>query len=224
MSAFDRDRIALAFQKALRVPRDRLYGRPDDHQVPHSIPESALTPYLGFVGRGYRQGGTLLVAANPGGGGDSQSKTDGDAHLEKALLALRDAHPPQSGGLAALLDEAASAYIEQVKVIPLQRIIYPVLKAAKVDLADIAFLNVFPYRTRDNAPPPSRLVRVASNEISKPLVDALAPSRIFFLGSGMGKVAAEVIHADKVYVLKRARGDSYLPPETKKLLSGLSST
>ncbi|MDM0045704.1 hypothetical protein QTH91_14535 [Variovorax dokdonensis] len=224
MSAFDRDHIALAFQKALRVPRDQLYGRPDDQQLPRSIPESALTPYLGFVGPGYRQGGTLLVAANPGGGGDSQSKTHRDTRLEKALLALRDAHPSQSGGLAALLEKVASAYIEQIKVIPLQRIIYPVLTTAKVDLADIAFLNVFPYRTRDNAPPPSRLVRVASNEICKPLVDALAPSRIFFLGSGMGKVAAEVIHAGEVYVLKRTRGDSYLPPETLKLLDGLSST
>jgi hypothetical protein len=221
MSTVDRDHIALAFQKALRVRRDHLYGAPDDDQVPHSIPESALTPYLGFVGRGYRQGGTLLVAANPGGGGDSQSKTDGDERLEKKLLALRDAHSPAGGSLEALLDEVASAYIAQIEVVPLRRIIYPVLKAARVDLADIAFLNVFPYRTRDNAPPPAPLVGKASAEIGKPLVDVLAPSRIFFLGSGMGKVAAEVMHADKIYVLKRSRGDSYVPAETQKLLDGL---
>lgn len=159
------------------------------------------------------------MAANPGGGGDSQSKTSGDAALEKAILALRDCEPTLA---PLLLDAMATAYIEQVKNINLRKIIYPVLKAAKQDIAGIAFLNVFPYRTRDNAPPPAGLVRLAATEIGKPLVEALAPSCIFFLGSGMGKIAAEVMHAEKIYILKRARGDTHVPPDTQRQLDNLS--
>lgn len=120
-----------------------------------------------------------------------------------------------------MLDEVGAAYIEQVKVINLRRIVYPVLKAANVDITEIAFLNAFPYRTRDNDAPSDTLIRLASREIGKPLVEVLAPARIFFLGSGMGKIASEAMRAPTIHILKRARGDSYVLPETQKLLDGL---
>lgn len=219
MSSTDRSHIAIAFKKALQFRREQIYGSPEDRHTPHSIAESATTPYLGYVGTKYRLGGTLLVAANPGGGGDTQSKTPGDAALEKALLALRDA--PSDASASAMLDEVGAAYIEQVKVINLRKIVYPVLKAAKVDITEIAFLNAFPYRTRDNDAPSDSLIRLASREIGKPLVEVLAPARIFFLGSGMGKIASEAMQAPTIHILKRARGDSYVLAETQKLLDAL---
>lgn len=133
---------------------------------------------------------------------------------------MRDA--PSEAYASAMLDEVGFAYIEQVKVINLRKIIYPVLKAAKVDISEIAFLNAFPYRTRDNEAPSDSLIRLASREIGKPLVELLAPSRIFFLGSGMGKIAAEELRAPTIHIVKRSRGDSYVLPETQKLLDELT--
>ena len=210
-----RQEFALAFQAALNVSRQELYGEVEDRQVPKSLADAAQTPYLGFVGSGYKTGGTCLIAANPGGGGDGQEKTDEDAALEKRIFALQGA---LAGDAEKALADVTADYFEQLKIINLRKIVKPVLVACKSDITDVAFLNIFPYRTLRNTPPSSKVLRRSIDLIVRPLVDLLAPSRIVFLGLGVAKIAYEPLNARKKYVVERTIGDSRLCDNAKEVL------
>ena len=103
----DREQVAKAYQTALRVSRAQFFEV--NTSLPVSLTDSAHIPYLGWVGKNYR-GGTVLIAKNPGGGGDSQVETtELDARVIARLKALRDSEAANASGL---LDELTDAYLD----------------------------------------------------------------------------------------------------------------
>lgn len=94
---------------------------------------------------------------------------------------------------AAPLRQASSAfeamneaYLAQLDVIPPRKIIDQCISQAKISRAEVAFFNLFPYRTRDNTPPNPELFRLTAKVIARPLVKALNLCRVLLLGLGMG--------------------------------------
>ena len=128
----DREQVAKAYQTALRVSRAQFFEV--NTSLPVSLTDSAHIPYLGWVGKNYR-GGTVLIAKNPGGGGDSQVETtELDARVIARLKALRDSEAANASGL---LDELTDAYHTQLPTIGMGVLLNRVLSRAgeKLDLS-----------------------------------------------------------------------------------------
>ena len=212
--------IASAFQVATRVRRSELYGTDSDQQMPNSLVESAQTPYVGFVGQRYQTGGTLLMAVNPGGGGDTQVRTPGDAALEMAILKLRDAPEAE---VQRSLEAMTDAYLKQIDVINIGRLISVVLCACRTTRADVAFLNLFPYRTREDAKPAMAAAKRAVDLITTPLVRKLAPARIIFLGKKVSDIARGRIDGPRTYTIERTRGDRRICDAAARVLEQLKA-
>jgi hypothetical protein len=215
------DEIARAFQAATKIPRSQLYGTEEDRQIPNSLIDSAQTPYVGFVGRKYKKGGTVLIAVNPGGGGDGQERTPGDAALEVAFLARRDVPPAR---LHRSLEQVTDAYARQLEVINIgKNVVSEVLKACKSSLDEVTFLNVFPYRTKKNDTPAAAAVQRALDVVTEPLVNALGPSRIVFLGKKAKDIARDRLNAPTTYTVHRTFGDRYLSEQATRVLAQIKS-
>lgn len=211
---------AEAFQRLLKISREDLYGVPNDKQTPLSLPAMAQTPYLGYIGSGYKPGGTVLVAVNPGGGTAGQQRTAGDDALSATLIALRDGSIEDA---AESLEAIQERNIDQIQTINLRRIVQPALEACGESLRSIALLNAFPYRTIENDPPMTRPFRRACANLDSILLPVLAPRRILILGLGRGREAALHLRAPEVHVVERTNGDRYVCEAAKELFQGLRS-
>ncbi len=78
--------LAIEFQRVAQIRRASLYGTEKDPQLPAHLVEDARVPFLGFCGPNYKPGGVVLLAINPGGGGDAYvSRTRED----QVLIPLR---------------------------------------------------------------------------------------------------------------------------------------
>lgn len=188
--------------RVLRLEREDIFG-PLDPQMPISEPADARLPAIGYVGARYRQGGTVLLGINPGGGGDSYPRTPLDAQLMPMITALRkDAAEPQM--LAQMFDR----YSESMRGWNLWRIVAPVLDAANEEPGTIAYLNWCPFRTRGDGMPHADAMRRAFEKSLAPLLTALRPQRVIALGMKVGGWLERVELGGVVsHVVPRTRGD-----------------
>jgi hypothetical protein len=209
---------ALAFHRASQVTRSTLYGTDSDHQLPLYLPSDARVPFLGFCGTGYRSGGTVLLAINPGGGGDKyMARTPQDNEIVPRINAFVTAKPAV---LSETFQDMCESYSTQVQSWNLWRILLPTLKACNTELEDICYLNLFPYRTARDARPSLRALNTAWISIVKPLLQSLQPTVLVALGKKAGKIAESVHSAPpELFVVPRTIGDSYLCDEAKQVLS-----
>lgn len=211
--SFDRERAARAFQVAMRVTRAELFD--SERSLPVSLADAIHTPYLGWVGKSY-QGGTVLIAKNPGGGGDSQVEATAlDAKVISQLKALRDGEDTSFTGL---LDELTETYHAQLPTIGMGVLLNRVLARAGETLDSVAFFNVCPYRTRNDESLSARTGKRSRELVAAPLLKALNPDTIIYLGVGVGREAQKTLKARWTYVLPRAINDKQLSTKAEPIL------
>lgn len=212
--SFERERVAKAFQTAMRVSRAELFET--EKSLPVSLADSIHIPYLGWVGKNYR-GGTVLIAKNPGGGGDSQAATTAlDARVIAQLKALRGGEDASATGL---LDELTGVYHAQLPTIGMGVLLNRVLSRSGDTLDSVAFFNVCPYRTRNDDSLSARTQKKSRELVAAPLLKALNPDTIIYLGIGVGREASKTLKARWTYVLPRAINDKQLSKDAEPILA-----
>jgi hypothetical protein len=212
--------LAVAFHGAASVTRAALYGTQSDLQLPKYLQADARVPFLGFCGPRYSAGGCVLLAINPGGGGDAYSqRTPQDAELipliEKFVAASQ-------ANVANDFEKMSRNYAAQAQTWNLWRILGPTIAACRSSIDQVCYLNIFPYRTAKDALPSASALRKAWELIVVPLLGALRPSKLVALGKKAGNVA-ERFHRPppRLFVVPRTIGDSYVSAEAEQVLASI---
>jgi hypothetical protein len=182
--------------------------------------EDARIPFLGFAGSQYRSGGVVLLAINPGGGGDSyQIRTPQDAQLLPLIETFVTSSPEE---VAKHFDSMSSNYAAQVRTWNLWRILHPVLQACGKELSEVTYLNCFPYRTAGDRMPQAAVLRASWAKVIEPLLVVLKPSIVVALGKKVGGVAERQFRGPGVlYVVPRTIGDTRVSDEANFVLKSL---
>lgn len=206
------------FHSTARTAREAIFD--DQRLTPRSAPNNAATAAPGWVGRDWQAGGTLLMAINPGGGGDQYRVNPTDERLYAFIRGFRDAEGEARGRALRLLSEA---WIEIQATHNIRRVTDAVFEATGATTQSSAFLNVLPFRTRDDKPARAGELRRAWRIATGPQVAALAPRRIVALGCKAydALLAAGVGQSHEIVLIKRAIGDSSIPLHARETLARL---
>jgi hypothetical protein len=214
--------IVDTFHRTARLNREAIF--PDTKLMPITQTVDAGTAAPGWVGKSWQpDGGTLLMAINPGGGGDAYRLNSTDERLYGLFRAFKAAPPDERG---EALTELSNAWIGIQKTHNIYRLVQPILEALDTGSEDMAFLNVLPFRTRGDAPAGSAVLRRAWDVATSHQVAALRPRRIIALGRKAFD-ALTAVGATKAYdviYLKRAIGDSHVTPEAQAAIASLRNS
>lgn len=211
--------LAAAFHATANVRREDIFR---DHRLqPIRCLDDARTSAPGWVGSNWMPGGTVLMGINPGGGGDNYRINSHDTELYALIRALRDANGEEAMGAA--LSALSAAWISVQATHSLNRVITAVLAAVGQNESQAAFLNVLPFRTRNDKPARKDELRRAWQSASGPQVAALQPRRIVALGckahDALLSVGADQDH--EVILIKRSIGDKVITQHAKAVLQRL---
>lgn len=212
--------LALVFHGAAKVTRASLYETPNDSQLPINLQSDARVPFLGFCGLHYERGGVVVLAINPGGGGDAYtSRTPQDSKLIPLIEGFVAAAPASS---SPAFDAMCRCYASQVQTWNLWRILQPTLEACGTTVEHVCYLNIFPYRTAKDARPSSRALTNAWGKVVAPLLQTLEPSMLVALGKKAGGIANNFHRAPPpLYVVPRTIGDTYVSADAERVLAAI---
>ncbi|MFM2450672.1 MAG: hypothetical protein RIS44_3122 [Pseudomonadota bacterium] len=214
--------LALEFQRVAQIRRASLYGTERDPQLPTHLVEDARVPFLGFCGPNYEPGGVVLLAINPGGGGDAYvSRTREDQVLIPLIEGFLKAPTPKvETAFRRMCDE----YQMMVQTWNLRRILVPTVEACGKTLDQVCYLNCFPYRTAGDLRPSAAALATAWIKITQPIIDALKPGKVVALGKKAGTVAeARYSGSASIYTVPRTIGDTRISTEAQEVLSKIRS-
>ena len=209
------EKIANWWRDCVRISRKDIFGVVDEKCAPEHLLADAATMFAGYVGPNYEPGvGIILLAVNPGGGGDVYAtRTAADELLYPLLRKFKAAD-----GLEVLesFERINAAFARIVKDWNLWRILRPTLEAADVAIEEVAFMNIVPYRTRNDRMPPVAAARTAWTRIIEPSLYVLAPRAVVAMGKKAGHLV-EKLHSGKepVYCVPRTNGDRYVSDEAR---------
>ena len=97
MHRLTREALALHFRALVNIERSKIFGTADADYRPINLPEDSATMFAGFVGPNCESGSCLILAINPGGGGDAYTeRTNADSTACRAAIP-RDAGPAFHG-------------------------------------------------------------------------------------------------------------------------------
>ena len=213
--------IVSAFHRTARLQRDEVFE--DDRLMPQRSIADAHISAPGWVGRHWQPGGTLLVAINPAGGGDNYRVNPTDARLYDLVRAFRlaEGFASQSATLRVLSD----AWLQIQYTHSINRVMAAVLAATGGTFQSTAFLNVLPFRTRENKSARRSEVRNAWEKGTGNQVRALAPGRIVALGCKAhdALLAADAHREHKIVMIKRSIGDKSIPPHAQETLARMKA-
>lgn len=179
--------------------------------------------FSGYVGADYEAGrGLLLVAINPGGGGDAYNRRiPEDEILYPVLAAFKNATAQE---VLRRFEEVNEAFARVVRNWNLWRILAPTLEAAGMQLSEVAYINVVPYRTREDKMPPARARAVGWELVVRPTLRLLRPRAIVTLGKKAGSVVEPFVPADiSMFCVPRTIGDSYVSEEARAIHARMSA-
>lgn len=219
--AIDRRVLAQHFHTLASITREQIFGATESTCRPLNLYHDVITMFAGYVGSNFVAGrGLLLLAINPGGGGDAYTcRTREDEEFYPLLAKLKTAKPAD---LVMCFEQVNEAFARIVQRWNLWRILEPTLRAAGRRLEDVAYLNVVPYRTRGDKIPPLAARRSAWTFIVDPTIRLLAPQAIITLGKKAGSVVESLYSGDRaVYCVPRTIGDSYISDEALEVHSQL---
>ncbi|WP_373354578.1 hypothetical protein [Pseudoroseicyclus sp. CXY001] len=205
-----------AFHAALQIDRDELIH---DRRRPVSEPDDARIPQMGYIGPNFRAGNPLLLAINPGGGGDAYRRTTEDRELLPLIdRARRGRFDPAA--LAHLFERVMA----NMRKWSFWRIVKPTLEACGAGQDEVSFLNWVPYRTRMDAMPFAADMRACRDRILLPLIDSLRPGVIIALGRKAGGALRRLQDTGiPTFVVPRTRGDSFVSAEAQAVLAQISN-
>lgn len=208
-----------SFHKVAQLRRENLF--PDHRLMPITHREDANTAAPGWVGHDYKLGSIVLLGINPGGGGDAYRGNPTDSALYGRLRAFRDA-PPQDRDTAFTALNETWMSVQQTH--SLWRVISAVLAATGLRSSQVAFLNILPFRTREDKAAPSAVMANAWRLAVQPQIRALAPKAIVTLGFKAADALERLASpgsVPRVFRLKRARGDTRVTDEAHATLAEL---
>lgn len=210
-----RRKIAKRFSDNVRISRATIFGAADPRPI--SLVEDAETMFAGYVGPRYAQGGVVLLAINPGGGGDAyQRRTAQDEKLYPLLRKFKSATDTEA---LKRFEEINGVFPNMLRRWNVWRIVEPCLEAAGVTVDQAAYLNAVPYRTRGDAMPPIAARRRAWEQITGPTLDILDPRDIIALGKKAGDVLRGFYKGPvRQWVVPRTNGDRYVSEAADKVL------
>jgi hypothetical protein len=87
-----RNEVAIHMHRMSQISRDDIFGKDAEKCMPIGNPQDANTMFTGYVGKEYQPGGVLLIAKNPGGGGDDYKPTVEDSVLYPLLFNFKHAN------------------------------------------------------------------------------------------------------------------------------------
>lgn len=212
-----RNQICERFHANSRISRQTIFGVKDP--VPLNLVDDARTMFAGAVGRNYQPGGVVLLAINPGGGGDAYvRRTVADETLYPLLQRFRDAG--ESAAVTDAFEEINSLFLPSLRSWNVWRIMQPCLEAAGVDLSQAAYMNAVPYRTRKDRTPSVAAKRAAWQMVTSPALDVLQPRMIIALGMKAGDVLKRFYSGPaKGLVVPRTIGDTYVSQGAEEVLA-----
>jgi hypothetical protein len=205
-----RNSIAQHFHALAQVSREVVFGEAEARCMPINLPDDASTMFAGYVGKKYAPDeGVLLLAINPGGGGDSYtSRTPEDEDFYPLLEGLKAASPADVSGA---FEKVNVAFVPIVKRWNLWRILEPTLDAAGRSIDQVAYMNVVPYRTRGDKMPPAAARIMAWRKLVEPTIELLRPEAIITLGKKAGAVVDALYEGGRhLYCVPRTIGDSWV--------------
>lgn len=207
-----------AFHRTAFTARSQIFD--DDRLMPVTALEDANTPAPGWVGKDWMPGGLLMVAINPGGGGDGYRRNPTDEELYANLRRFRDASAAER---EQSLMTASECWMRVQRSHNIYRLMEAIFAAARVTDRQTAFLNILPFRTRGDKPARALELRRAWAVATGKQVEALNPARIIALGAKAFN-ALQAVGATEQFdsvLLKRAIGDSYITPQAQEALRSL---
>ena len=219
----NRREIAECWQDHVRISRKEIFGSADEECTPKHLSDDAATMFAGYIGADYRPGvGLLLLAINPGGGGDAYKYRTAEDHVFIPLLTnLKQARPSE---LLESFESVNTAFMHIVMGWKIWTILEPTLDAAGVAIGDVAYMNIVPYRTRGNKMPPAAARERAWKKIVEPSLDFLAPRAIVAMGKKAGDVMNRWYAGDRpVYCVPRTNGDRYVSDAAKSVHERMKS-
>lgn len=205
-----RNTLASHFNRLARISRVDVFGDADFDCRPINLPEDNSTMFAGYVGRDYTPGkGLLFLAINPGGGGDAYTVRIPEDEVFYPLL--HKFKTTDQWRVLETFEAVNAAFVPIVKGWNLWRILGPTLDAAGADIHEVAYMNVVPYRTRENKMPPVPTRRTAWSKIVQPTLEILDPRSIITLGKKAGSVVDALLNFKlPTYCVPRTIGDTYL--------------
>ncbi len=204
-----RKEICDLWHGCVQIRREVLFGLHDEKCRPRYLIDDANTMFAGYVGRRYRTGaGILLLAINPGGGGDAyRSRTGEDEQFYPLLKAFKNAAAKEAPEAFERVNEAFAAMVQRWNV---WRIVKPSLDSAGVSLDEAAYMNLVPYRTRADKMPPVATRRAAMTRMVEPSIAVLAPKAVVALGKKAGTIRDIWEPSRPLYCVRRTIWDSYV--------------
>lgn len=215
-----RKEIISAFTDVAALERSQIFD--DNRLEPITAVNHAQIPAPGWVGSHWAEG-TLLVAINPGGGGDAYKVNPTDDRLYNKFRELRDAKGENAQ--ASAMHQMSEDWIDIQKSHNIWRLISAVLHATGENFNEIAYINIVPFRTREDKLPRKAELARSWTLASKRQVDALQPKRIIALGKKAYKamLSAGADQQCEIILIKRTIGDSYICAEAREVLDNLRS-
>lgn len=212
------DAVISAFHATSQLQRNDIFVGED--LTPIVAAEDANTPAPGWVGESWSEL-TVLIGINPGGGGDAYRRTPTDDQLYRLLRAFRAASGEHR---ARAFSNLSSTWRSIQKTHNIWRVIKTVIQATGESEREIGFMNVVPFRTRMDKLPSRAEISAAWRLATRPQLEALQPKRVICLGKKAWDVLSRLEHGQyELVLIKRAIGDSYIPPEAQAVLRELAS-
>jgi hypothetical protein len=215
--------IALASHAVAQLKPEQIFGE-NNPIIAINHPLNGSTASTGWVGESYKAGGTIFMGINPGGGTKAKTQEpEDDAKLYGLLRNFKQAQRQNE-----ILDAFMRLNKGYMEIQPRHKIysnlIAIFLEKLRLNINDTAFLNLVPFRTREDKPPPKASFLPAWTLATRGQLDAFKPSRVFLLGQKVSQAITPFQNAfsqTKFVTVYRTNGDTYLEPRTKDLLSTL---
>ncbi len=171
-----------------------------------------------WLAKTIKPGGVVLLAINPGGGGDAYScRTPEDQRLYPLLRAFKSAAPEDAFPIFERINDELARVINSWN---LRKIVMPTIEAAGVRFSEICYLNAVPYRTREDRLPSVAAKKSAWSLVVAPTLRLIQPKAVIALGMKAGDaLSRNHSGAERAYVVPRSIGDSRITPEAQTVLA-----
>jgi len=219
----ERSKLARLWWELMQIPAEDFFARHPERMVVGSSPHGrTMSP--GYVGRKYAAGGWLLVGNYPAGGTASYiarpNPTDERLYASFAGLANADNDEDR----LSRFERMSATWIELQRAHQIYKTLFlPLFEAGgKID-DDVAFLNAFPFRCRDNKAPNTRMYAAAWRLAVSRQIEALQPGKVIALGIATGRAIERFYSGSADFVvLERSNGDRYLKESAQRMIAAIA--
>lgn len=213
------DLVALIYHAVAQLSPEDIFGA-GSPLIAINQPEDGRIASTGWVGKRYQDTRIVFMGVNPGGGTSSYiSPRPDDVHLYRLLRSFKNANKDEEihESFGTLCEE----WINLQRKHNIWRIISPLLDALKINAEHIAYLNLVPFRTREDKSPDRHSYMRAWKLASGKQIDALKPRKLILLGKKVTDAFTKLDAQAKEYEIisvQRTIGDSYLSTQALEVI------